>query len=102
MFRKSHLILGKDLDEQLIETVKCFKYQDLKDFLSVENIKISSKLNKELEKKNNIAFNWEGLLDKSNLKTFDANGLHLMKKLMHLNPNERITVNEALNHSFLN
>jgi hypothetical protein len=102
MFRKAHLILGKDLDEQLIETVNCFNFSDLKDFLSVENIKMSSKMNRELERKNNVPFNWEGLLDKTNLKTFDANGLHLMKKLMHLNPNERITVDEALNHSFLN
>ena len=102
MFKKPYLILGKDLDEQLLETVTTFNYNDLKEFIIQERIKVNPRLNSELEKRDKINFNWEGLLDKSNLKTFDANGLNLMKGLMHLNPYKRMTVDEALNHSFLN
>jgi serine/threonine protein kinase len=101
MFRKTHLILGKDLDEQLVKTLQvCGSYPLLK-YVQKEKIKISPKIQLHLNQHVKCDFQWEALIDPSNTMTVDADGLDLMRKMLCVNPEERISVEEALKHPFL-
>jgi serine/threonine protein kinase len=100
MFRKTHLILGKDLDEQLSKTLKICGSFPLIKFVQKEKFKITPKIQLHLNQYKKTDFQWEALVDPSNSHLVDTDGLDLMKKMLHVNPNERISITEALDHPF--
>lgn len=94
-------MLGKDLDEQLVKTLNaCGSYPLIK-YVQKEKIKISPKVQLHLNVNARCEFKWESLIDHSNLHTVDAEGLDLMKRMLWVHPEERISVQEALGHPFL-
>lgn len=102
MFRKPHLILGRDLDEQLAKTLKVCGSLALSRFVNKEKIKLTPKTQLLLDYNISTTFVWEGLLDDTNLQLFDLEGVDLLKLMLNPNPEERITIEAALSHPFLN
>ena len=101
MFRKTHIILGKDLEEQLSRTLRiCGSYPLIK-FIQKERIKVTPRTQFFLNQFKKTDFQWEALIDASNTDTFDIDGLDLMKKMLNVNPEERISISDALKHPFL-
>ena len=101
MFRRTHLILGRDLDEQLSKTLQICGSYPLVKFVQKENFNITPKVQLFLNQFKKSEFKWEAMVDSSNTHTFDFDGLDLMKKLLRVNPEERISTKEALEHEFL-
>lgn len=101
MFKKTHLILGKDLEEQLTRTLKiCGSYPLLK-FVQKEQFKTTPKIQLHLNQHKQSEFQWEALVDPTNTRTVSQDGLDLMRKMLHVHPEERISIKDALEHPFL-
>lgn len=101
MFRKTHLVLGKDLDEQLTRTLRAVGSFPLAKFLQKEQFKTTPKIQLHLSQFKASEFHWEALLDSSNSRTVDSLGLDLMRQMLNSSPEERISIRAALEHPFL-
>lgn len=101
MFKKPHLILGRDLEEQLEKTAYFLGSFPLLDFIKRYDLPINPKIDNMLRKYQFSDFVWESLIDPMNNHLFDKNGLDLMKKLMDMDADFRCTIDEALEHPFL-
>ena len=101
MFKKPHLIVGKDLEDQLFQTIKLFDSESLLSYIKNKKILMNPRIEMILNLNEGKNFSWESFVNENNYPTFDSDGLDLMKKMFHLNPEERISVNECLDHPFL-
>ena len=101
MFKKPHLILGRDLDEQLIKTLEVCGSFPLLNFINKEQLLVNPKIQLIMGDNIQNQFNWESLVNDNNSTTFDIEGLDLMKKMLHVDPEQRITITKALEHPFL-
>jgi serine/threonine protein kinase len=101
MFKKPHLIMGRDLDEQLIRTLEVCGSVPLLNFIEREQLIVHPKIQLIMSENIKNEFKWESLINNCNYSTFDLEGLDLMKKMLHVDPEQRITVNKSLEHPFL-
>ena len=101
MFKKANLILGRDLDEQLIKTLQMLDSESLLDFIQNQEILLNPRIQMQIELNQGKFFSWESLVNEENEGTFSYEGLDLMKKMLDLNPLRRASVGECLSHSFL-
>lgn len=101
MFRKTHLILGRDLDEQLSKTLRVCGSFPLINFIQKQNFQVTPKVQLYLNQYKKTDFRWEALIDPNCTHTFDSDGLDLMTQLLRVNPEERISIKQALEHPFL-
>jgi serine/threonine protein kinase len=101
MFRKPHLIPGKDLNDQLVQTLRMCDSEPVLDFIERKQLLINPKMHFLFDEMKENKFSWESLINNFNENTFDAQGLDLMKKMLHVDPEQRISVQECLQHPFL-
>ena len=102
MLKKAQLIVGRDLEEQLIRTLEMCGTGTLSEFVEKENLVVHPKIQYLLDEKQNSEFDWESLLNANNACTFDLEGLDLMKKMLDVHPEQRISIKESFEHPFLN
>jgi serine/threonine protein kinase len=103
MFKKPQLIVGRDLDEQLIRTLEmCGSSHPLLNFIHKEQLLVNPKIQLILSENKEKEFNWESMVNANNQNTFDLEGIDLMKKMLHMDPEQRISVQKSLEHPFLN
>ena len=86
MFRKPYLFSGKDLDDQLVKTVRVLGSQELKRFIKENKIKIQPEHTALLENNLNSEYHWETLIKRHNISLYNVDGLDLMKKMMFSSP----------------
>ena len=101
MFKTPCFIAGKTLEDQLMRTIRIFGNRELRRFVQENKIKIDPKTAFLLEEKTDEAFSWEALVTPDCVSLFNIDGLDLIRKLMAMHPDERLTVEEALAHPFL-
>lgn len=100
MFKRPHLILGQDNDYQFVETIKVSDARALADFVERKQLSISPKMHLLMDQMTPNTFSWESFANYENRGTVDAQGLDLMKRMLNVDPEKRISVRESLDHPF--
>lgn len=98
LFGKNYFFHGKDFPDQLEKIVACLGTEKLKQYVQKYGITPPEFVNAFAEYQRKP---WKDYIDeKTNTKFIDDDSIDLLDKLLRLDPNERLTAKEAMQHKY--